>query len=171
MRSAELNPLYPCVAAIDVHQSKLTVCVLHDDEKGKAEVHLRDFGGFKRDRRAMAEWITSFGPLLVVMESTGIYWKSPYAELERHGLNILVVNARHVKQVPGRKTDIRDAQWLAILARSGLLKIVFVLIQRGEYYRDASIDYEALNVARNAPRWLRMLKKYGFLQAKEQPAV
>lgn len=60
------------------------------------------------------------------MESTGIYWKRPYAALERHGLKIAVVNARHVKQVPGRKTDIADAQWLAILARNGLLRGGFV---------------------------------------------
>jgi len=60
------------------------------------------------------------------MESTGIYWKSPYAALERHGLKIAVVNARHVKQVPGRKTDLADAQWLAVLARNGLLRGGFV---------------------------------------------
>jgi transposase len=60
------------------------------------------------------------------MESTGIYWKSPYAALERQGLKIAVVNARHVKQVPGRKIDIADAQWLAILARNGLLRGGFV---------------------------------------------
>jgi transposase len=56
------------------------------------------------------------------MESTGIYWKSPYAALERCGIRALVVNARHGKQVPGRKSDIGDAQWLAMLARSGLLR-------------------------------------------------
>jgi len=60
------------------------------------------------------------------MESTGIYWKSSYAALEHCGIRALVVNARHVKQVPGRKTDIGDAQWLAILARSGLLRGGFV---------------------------------------------
>ena len=74
----------------------------------------------------MAEWVASFKPELVVMESTGIYWKSPYATLERHGLKISVVNARHVKQIPGRKTDLADAQWLAVLARNGLLRGGFV---------------------------------------------
>jgi transposase len=62
----------------------------------------------------------------VVMESTGIYWKSPYAALEHVGIRALVVNAHHVKRVPGRKTDIADAQWLAILARAGLLTGGFV---------------------------------------------
>ena len=60
------------------------------------------------------------------MESTGIYWKSPYAALEAAGIRAKVVNARHVKQFPGRKTDIGDAQWLAMLARAGLLRGSFV---------------------------------------------
>ena len=122
----ELTALYQCVVAIDVHQAKLTVCVLYEGADGKMQVEIEEFGAFKRDRRAMANWIASFHPEVVVMESTGIYWKSPYAALEKVGIIGLVVNARHVKQVPGRKTDIGDAQWLAILARSGLLRGGFV---------------------------------------------
>ena len=79
--------------------------------------------------------MASFRPDLVVMESTGIYWKSPYGALEWHGLKLAVVNARHVKQVPGRKTDINDAQWLAILARSGLLRGGFVPPRHFREYR------------------------------------
>lgn len=60
------------------------------------------------------------------MESTGVYWKSPYAALECVGIRAWVVNARHVKAVPGRKTDVADAQWLATLARAGLLRASFV---------------------------------------------
>ena len=122
----ELTAIYRCVAALDVHQSKLTVCILYENESGEIITELKEFGGFKRDRRAMADWVASFQPELVVMESTGIYWKSPYAALEKQGLTIWVVNARHVKQVPGRKTDLADAQWLAILARNGLLRGGFV---------------------------------------------
>jgi transposase len=122
----ELTAIYRCVAALDVHQSKLTVCILYENESGEIVTELKEFGGFKRDRRAMADWVASFQPELVVMESTGIYWKSPYAALEKQGLTIGVVNARHVKQVPGRKTDFADAQWLAILARNGLLRGGFV---------------------------------------------
>lgn len=122
----ELTAVYRCVAALDVHQAKLTVCVLYENDLGEVVTEVREFGGFKRDRREMAAWVASFHPELVVMESTGIYWKSPYAALEWYGLNLAVVNARHVKQVPGRKTDINDAQWLAILARSGLLRGGFV---------------------------------------------
>ncbi len=122
----ELTPIYRCVVALDVHQAKLTVCIIYEDENGEIQVELREFGGFKRDRRAMAEWIVSFKPDVVVMESTGIYWKSPYAALEKVGIAALVVNARHVKNVPGRKTDIADAQWLATLARCGLLRNSFI---------------------------------------------
>ncbi len=122
----ELKPIYHCVAALDVHQAKLTVCIIYEDVEGASQFQLREFGGFKRDRREMAQWIASYHPEEVVMESTGIYWKSPYAALEKVGIAALVVNARHVKNVPGRKTDITDAQWLAILSRSGLLRGSFV---------------------------------------------
>lgn len=101
----EITAIYQCVAALDIHQAKLTVCILYTNESGEQITELKEFGGFKKDRRAMSEWVASFHPDRVVMESTGIYWKSPYAALEKQGLKIDVVNARHVKQVPGRKTD------------------------------------------------------------------
>jgi transposase len=122
----DLAPIYSCVAALDVHQAKLSVCLLYTNDRGEAVAEIKEFGGFRRDRRAMAAWVASFHPEVVVMESTGIYWKSPYAALEQVGVRALVVNARHVKTVPGRKTDICDAQWLAILARAGLLTGSFV---------------------------------------------
>lgn len=122
----ELTAIYRCVAALDIHQAKLTVCILCENEAGAVITELKEFGGFKKDRLAMAAWVASFNPDIVVMESTGIYWKSPYSALEKYGLRLEVVNARHVKQVPGRKTDIADAQWLAILARNGLLRGGFV---------------------------------------------
>ncbi len=82
----ELTPIYRRVVALDVHQAKLTVCALFENAEGEAQVELREFGGFKRDRRAMAEWVAAFEPEAVVMESTGIYWKSPYAALEKVGI-------------------------------------------------------------------------------------
>jgi transposase len=98
----ELSVVYRCVAALDVHQAKLTVCVLTQNDLGEVVTQIREFGAFKRDRLEMAVWVASFQPELVVMESTGIYWKSPYAALEWYGLKLAVVNAWHVKQVPGR---------------------------------------------------------------------
>ncbi len=123
------------MAALDIHQAKLTVCVLYESDSGEVVTEVREFGSFKRDRREMAAWVAFFHPELVVMESTGIYWKSPYAALDWYCLNLAVVNARHVKQVPGRKTDINDAQWLATLARSGLLRGGFVPPQHFREYR------------------------------------
>jgi transposase len=122
----ELPVLFPCVVGLDVHQAKISACAMIEQPDGTLTVEHREFGAFKRDRRALAEWVRSLGPDLVVMESTGIYWKSPYAALERAGIVAWVVNARHVKNVPGRKTDVADAQWLATLARAGLLSASFI---------------------------------------------
>lgn len=122
----ELTPMYKRVIGLDVHQAQITACALIEAEDGTTHVERHQFGAFKRDRRALAEWAASLRPDVVVMESTGIYWKSPYAALEAVGIRAQVVNARHVKNVPGRKTDVGDAQWLATLARAGLLRGSFV---------------------------------------------
>ena len=122
----ELTPIYKRVVGLDVHQAKISACAVAEQPDGTVTVEHREFGAFKRDRRALAEWARAFGPDVVVMESTGIYWKSPYAALEAVGIVSWVVNARHVKTVPGRKTDVADAQWLATLARAGLLRASFV---------------------------------------------
>jgi transposase len=122
----ELKPLYRRVVGLDVHQAQITACALLADEDGTTRVERRQFGAFQRDRRALAAWVAALRPELVVMESTGIYWKSPYAALEAVGIYAQVVNARHVKHVPGRKTDVGDAQWLATLARAGLLRGSFI---------------------------------------------
>jgi len=122
----ELVALYKRVIGLDIHQAQITACALIEEPDGSTHVEQRQFGGFKRDRRELANWVASLRPDEVVMESTGIYWKSPYAALEAAGIRAKVVNARHVKNVPGRKTDVGDAHWLATLARAGLLRGSFV---------------------------------------------
>lgn len=122
----ELVALYKRVIGLDVHQAQITACAIIEEGDGTTRIEQRQFGAFKRDRRALAEWAAALQPDEVVMESTGIYWKSPYAALEAVGISAKVVNARHVKNVPGRKTDVADAQWLATLARAGLLSGSFV---------------------------------------------
>ena len=122
----ELVALYKRVIGLDIHQAQITACALIEEADSTTRIEQRQFGGFKRDRRALADWVASLRPDDVVMESTGIYWKSPYAALEAVGIRAKVVNARHVKNVPGRKTDVGDAQWLATLARAGLLRASFV---------------------------------------------
>jgi transposase len=122
----ELVPIFKRVIGLDVHQGQVTACAIIEEADGQVRIEQRQFGAFKKDRRALAQWCAGLQPDEVVMESTGIYWKSPYAALEAVGIRAKVVNARHVKQVPGRKTDIGDAQWLAMLARAGLLRASFV---------------------------------------------
>ncbi len=122
----ELTPMHKRVIALDVHQSKITACSIIEQDDGLVQVDKREFGAFKRDRRALAQWAREVAPEVVVMESTGVYWKSPFAALEAVGIVAWVVNARHVKAVPGRKTDVADAQWLATLARAGLLRASFI---------------------------------------------
>ncbi len=122
----DLTPMHKRVIALDVHQSKITTCAIVEHDDGRVEVSKREFGAFKRDRRALAQWAIEIVPEVVVRESAGVYWKSPFTALEKVGIVAWVVNARHVKAVPGRKTDLCDAQWLATLARSGLLRASFI---------------------------------------------
>jgi transposase len=122
----ELVPIHKLVIGLDVHQAQITACAILEEADGETRIEQRQFGAFKKDRRALAAWAAALNPDEVVMESTGIYWKSPYAALEGVGIRATIVNARHVKQVPGRKTDVGDAQWLATLARAGLLRGSFV---------------------------------------------
>lgn len=122
----EITPIYKRVIGLDVHQAKISACAVIEQVDGVLTVEHREFGAFKRDRRALAQWAREWCPDIVVMESTGIYWKSPYAALEAVGIAAWVVNARHVKNVPGRKTDVADAHWLATLARAGLLRPSFI---------------------------------------------
>lgn len=121
-----LTAMYKRVIALDVHQAKINACALIEHEDGHLQVIEKEFGAFKRDRCALAQWAQELAPEVVVMQSTGVYWKSPYAALETVGIRAWVVNARHIKAVPGRKTDVADAQWLATLARAGLLRASFV---------------------------------------------
>ena len=121
-----LSPLYRRVAGIDVHRMLQVVTALVEQADGTIVQHSREFGGFRRDCRALAAWLVELGVELVVLESTGVYWKSVYAHLERAGLRAWVVNAHRIKHVPGRKTDMSDSQWLAVLARFGLVRASFI---------------------------------------------
>jgi transposase len=121
-----MNPLYHRVAGLDVHRMLLVITVLIELDDGSLSKQQRSFGSFKRDLRELVAWLQSLAVELVVMESTGIYWKSVYAALEDAGIAAHVVNAHHVKNVPGRKTDIADSEWLAQLGRCGLVRPSFI---------------------------------------------
>jgi transposase len=123
---SQLEILHKRVAGIDVHRMKHVVTVLIEDDTGNLTRHPREFGGFKRDLKALAAWLREWGVELVILESTGIYWESVHARLEEAGLRTWVVNAHHVKNVPGRKTDVADSEWLAQLGRYGLVRASFI---------------------------------------------
>ena len=126
MEDLGLRALYRRVAGIDVHRMLHVVTVLIEQADGAMQRHTREFGGFRRDCRALAAWLRELGVELVVMESTGIYWKSVHAHLENAGIPAWVVNAHMIKHVPGRKTDMADSEWLAVLARFGLVRASFI---------------------------------------------
>lgn len=126
MEDLGLRALYRRVAGIDVHRMLHVVTVLLEQPDGSMQRQTRQFGGFRRDCRELAAWLAELSIELVVMESTGIYWKSVYAHLENAGVPAWVVNAHRVKHVPGRKTDTADSEWLAVLARFGLVKASFI---------------------------------------------
>ena len=121
-----MKPLYRCVAGLDVHRMLYVLTVLKEQADGSLSKQQRQFPGFQREVRELVAWLQSLGVQLVVMESTGIYWKSIYAALEAAGIPAHVVNARHVKNVPGRKTDLTDSEWLAQLGRFGLVRPSFI---------------------------------------------
>jgi transposase len=111
--------------ALDVHKGQVTACVRVPAEGRAREQHVAEFPTTVSGLLTLLDWFSAFGVTQVVMEATGVYWKPVWAVLE-DSFECLLVNARHVKQVPGRKTDVSDAQWLCQLAEAGLLRASFV---------------------------------------------
>ncbi len=120
-----METLYPRCAGIDVHKSNVVVCVRCGDRPGRPLEEVRTFPTMTRDLLALADWLAEHGVTHVAMESTGVYWKPVFNLLEGR-CAVILVNAEHIKQVPGRKTDVKDCQWIAQLLQHGLLKASFV---------------------------------------------
>ena len=120
-RCDALPVLHPDAAGIDVGASELYVAVSADRDPQP----IRSFPTFTRDLHALADWLEKCGIHSVAMESTSVYWIPVYQILEARGLEVYLVNAQHVKNVPGRKTDVSDCQWLQYLHSVGLLRASF----------------------------------------------
>jgi transposase len=116
---------YTHVAGLDVHKKTVVACILTPGSSPEPHKEIRTFGTMTQDLLALADWLTSKGVTHVAMESTGEFWKPVFNLLEA-SFTILVVNAQHIKTVPGRKTDVKDAEWIADLLRHGLLKASFI---------------------------------------------
>ncbi len=116
---------------LDVHKRTVVVCVIVPEGR-----EVRTFGTMTRELLEMVDWLLNKRVTHVAMESSGVYWRPLFNLLEGRGIELLVVNARHVKAVPGRKTDVKDAEWLADLLRHGLLKASFVPDRRQRELRE-----------------------------------
>jgi transposase len=112
-------------AALDVHKAQVTACVRVPAADGSRRSEVVEFSTMVGGLLTLRDWLQAHGATQVAMEATGVYWKPVWAVLE-DDFELLLVNARHVRQVPGRKTDVKDAEWLCQLLEAGLLRASFV---------------------------------------------
>jgi transposase len=131
----DLAVLHTSCCGIDVHQKSISACVLAADHTGKLVSEVRQFGTATRELLALSDWLAQFRVTHVGMESTGVYWKPIFNLLEGQ-FEIVLANAAHLKNVPGRKTDTADCVWIATLLRHGLIKASFVPPQPIRQLRD-----------------------------------
>jgi transposase len=110
---------------LDVHQETVVACLMIGAPGVRSSKEVRTFRTVTRDLEALRDWLKAAGVTHVGMESTGVYWRPVYAVLEGH-FDLIVGNARHIRNVPGRKTDVKDAEWIADLVRHGLIAKSFV---------------------------------------------
>jgi transposase len=115
-----MDILHARCAGLDLHKKTVVACIRGVDADGRVHTRTRTFATMTADLLALADWLAAAGVRHVAMESTGVYWKPVWNLLEGR-FDLMLVNARHIKQVPGRKTDVKDAEWIAQLLQHGLL--------------------------------------------------
>lgn len=153
-QASKLDPIHPNAAGIDIGAQNHWVCV----PSGRANECVRRFGCYTADLYAIADWLTESGVETVAMESTGVYWIPLFQILETRGFEVKLVNAHHVKTLPGRKTDVLDCQWLQQLHSYGLLSGSFrpedeicilrsYIRQRDSLIRSASVHIQRMQKA------------------------
>ncbi len=147
---------YTHAAGLDIHKKTIVACCFTPGPKGKPQKEIRTFGTMTQDVLALAAWLTSKGITHVAMESTGEFWKAVYQILEASFM-VLVVNAQHIKTVPGRKTDVKDAEWIADLLRHGLLKASFIPPLPQRDLRD--LTRQRTNLVQDRARVVNQLQK------------
>jgi len=120
-----MDTMYRCCAGLDVHKETVAACVRRVDSAGRVDKRIRTFGTMTGELLKLLDWLTAEGVQAVAMESTGVFWKPVWNILEG-SLGLILANARHIKNVPGRKTDVKDCEWIAQLLQYGLLRASFV---------------------------------------------
>ena len=126
MEGCQLDAVTECCAGLDVHQETVVACILNGPLEGKPKSIIRTFQTTTRGLLTLGDWLEENRCTSVAMESTGVYWKPIWNLLEGYSFKLLLANAKRIKNVPGRKTDIKDAEWIAKLLRCGLIESSFV---------------------------------------------
>jgi transposase len=144
-----MDVLYARCAGLDVHKRTVVACVRRVDPAGKVAKAVKTFATMTADLLGLADWLAVQGVEAVAMESTGSYW-TPVFNLLEAGLAVVLVNAHHIKQVPGRKTDVRDSEWLAQLLQHGLLRPSFIPPRPNRELRDLTCRRTQLSDERTA---------------------
>jgi transposase len=121
-----MQAIHPCVAGLDVHKRTVVACVRRLDGSGQVRKQVKTFGTMTRDLLDLSDWLSRQAVTHVAMESTGVFWKPVFHLLEGRFTEVLLVNAQHIKHVPGRKSDVKDCEWIAQLLQCGLLRGSFV---------------------------------------------
>ena len=116
-----MEKVYDICCGIDVHKKLMVACL-----KSGSKQEIRQTGATTRELLELADWLKANGCQMVAMESTGSYWKPLYNILEMNDIPAMVVNAQHMKAVPGRKTDVTDSEWIAKLVQHGLLQASYI---------------------------------------------
>lgn len=130
-----LNVVHPICCGMDIHKQKISACLIKPGILGQEEAVIEEFGTFTDELIRLRDWLIENHCPVVAMESTGIYWR-PIHNILEDSLTVILVNARHVKNLPGRKTDIADSVWLAGLLRVGFLKGSFIPPREVRDWRD-----------------------------------
>ena len=147
---------YTHAAGLDVHKKTVVACIFTPGPQGKPHKEIRTFGTMTHDLLALVDWLTTHGITHVAMESTGEFWKPVYNLLEG-SFTVVVANAHHIKTVPGRKTDVKDAEWIADLLRHGLLKGSFIPPLPQRDLRD--LTRQRTNLVQDRARVVNQLQK------------
>ena len=151
-----MEVIYTHCAGLDIHKKTVVVCCMTPGTKRAKETEIRTFGTMTADLLALSDWLLSKQISHVAMESTGEFWKPIYNLLEGN-FELLVVNARHIKTVPGRKTDVKDAEWIAELLHHGLLRGSFIPPQGQRDLRD--LTRQRTNLVRDRATMVNRLQK------------
>ena len=167
-----MEPIIERAAGIDVHQGSVVACVILSAAGHRPSKEVRSFGTMRKNLAALREWLLEEDVTHVGVEGTGVYWQPVHAVLEGD-FTVIVGNASHMRNVPGRKTDVKDAEWIADLVRHGLVRASFVPPPAIRVLRELVRHHKALvgTLAAERNRTLKLLESAGIKLAGVMSSV